>query len=60
MRDPGRPQVSLSNAAVTAALSGGHGPAAPPPSGQGTLTVQLELAADLPLSGQPPVLRTTV
>ncbi|GAA1141026.1 hypothetical protein GCM10009579_75850 [Streptomyces javensis] len=32
MRDPGRPQMPLSNAAVTAALSGGHGPAAPPPS----------------------------
>ncbi|MGW5443563.1 hypothetical protein [Streptomyces asiaticus] len=44
VRDPGRPQVPLSNAAVTAALSGGHGPAAPPspstrlrPAGQDTV-----------------------
>ncbi|GAA1209669.1 hypothetical protein GCM10009578_060260 [Streptomyces rhizosphaericus] len=43
VRDPGRsrahdvghPQVPLSNAAVTAALSGGRGPAAPPPSSTG-------------------------
>ncbi|MBL1111560.1 hypothetical protein JK364_03905 [Streptomyces sp. 110] len=32
VRDPGRPQVPLSNAAVTAALSGGRGPAALPPA----------------------------
>ncbi|MCQ8190683.1 phage tail protein [Streptomyces rugosispiralis] len=31
-RGPGRPQTPLSNAAVTAALSGGRGPAAPPPA----------------------------
>ncbi|MBP8538873.1 hypothetical protein GWI24_38605, partial [Streptomyces sp. MK37H] len=44
VRDPGRPQVPLSNAAVTAALSGGRGPAAPPasstrlrPAGQDTV-----------------------
>ncbi|MBD3003927.1 hypothetical protein IEJ02_07345 [Streptomyces sp. 5-10] len=44
VRDPGRRQVPLSNAAVTAALSGGHGPAAPPlsstrlrPAGQDTV-----------------------
>ncbi|WP_425587079.1 hypothetical protein [Streptomyces violaceusniger] len=44
VRAPGRRQVPLSNAAVTAALSGGHGPAAPPlsstrlrPAGQDTV-----------------------